>query len=82
MEGSSHPSVDEMIQVVRDRGGNLACPICGRDEFELDEVAIAGAGKHEGYGTHRLHRAQLVCQNCACVTTFDLERLRSSAARR
>ena len=82
MEISSHPSVDEVGQAVRDRGGNLACPICGRKEFALDEVAIMGAGKHEGYGTHRLRRAQIVCENCGCVTGFDLEKLRSSAAQR
>ena len=80
MEISSHPTVDELGRAIRERGGNLSCPICGREEFSLDEVAVMGAGAHERYGTHRLRRVQLTCGNCGCVMAFDLERLRSSGA--
>lgn len=41
-----------------------------------------GAGMHESYGSHRLRRVQLTCENCGCVTAFDLEKLRSSGAQR
>jgi predicted nucleic-acid-binding Zn-ribbon protein len=77
---TAHPvSVEEVRGWIRSRGGDLACPICGREEFALDEVAIMGAGRHEGYGAHRLRRTQVVCENCGCVTGFDLERLRPGA---
>ncbi len=77
MEIPSHPTVDEPRQAVQGRGGKRACATCGHEEFALDEVAIMVAGKHEDYGAHRLRRAQLVCENCGCVTAFDPERLRS-----
>lgn len=76
-----HMTLEEMRQAVQSRGGNLACPMCGSEEFIMEEVAVMGAGKQEAYGGHRLKRAQLVCENCACVSNFDLDRLQRFADR-
>lgn len=74
-----HMTLEEMSRAVQARGGNLACPMCGSEEFALEEATVLGAGKQEAYGGHRLKRAQLVCENCACVLNFDLARLQRLA---
>ena len=38
-------------------------------------VTVLGAGMAEGYGTRRIQRGQLVCENCGCVVAIDLARL-------
>ena len=76
MDVPAHPSVDELREAIRARGGNLTCPVCGREEFTMEEAQILGAGKQEGYGTRRLNRVQLVCENCSHVMSFEVERLR------
>lgn len=68
-------SVEEVRQAVRARGGELACPVCGRDEFALEEVAILGAGRLQQYGSRRLRRAQLICENCGGTVSMDPSRL-------
>lgn len=68
-------SVEEVRQAVRSRGGDLACPVCGRDEFALEEIALLGAGTLQQYGARRLQRAQLVCENCGGTVSLDLSRL-------
>jgi predicted nucleic-acid-binding Zn-ribbon protein len=73
----AHPSVDELREAIRARGGNLTCPVCGREEFTMEEAQILGAGKQEGYGTRRLKRVQLVCENCSHVMSFEVEKLRA-----
>ena len=70
---SSHPSVEELREVVRGRGGNVACTICGHEDFAMEEVAPTDA--RGGYGQHRLQRADLVCKNCGHVMGFELARL-------
>lgn len=74
---SPHPSVDELLQAVRSRGGNASCLVCGHEEFAMEEAAILGAGMQEGYGGRRLKRAQLVCKNCSHVMSFEVEKLRT-----
>jgi hypothetical protein len=75
-----HPTVEAVHEAVRAKGGTLACPICGRDEFALEEIVVLGAGMAEGYGTRRVQRGQLVCENCGCVVSIDLTRLGAGAA--
>jgi hypothetical protein len=75
-----HPTVEAVHEAVRAKGGTLACPICGRDEFALEEIVVLGAGMAEGYGTRRVQRGQLVCENCGCVVSIDLARLGTGAA--
>ncbi len=58
-------------------GGTLACPTCGREEFALQGAAILD--DHRQYGSRRLRRVQLVCENCAFVLSFDADRLRAGA---
>jgi len=50
--------------------------VCGREGFTLVEVTVLGAGMAEQYGTRRQQRAQLVCENCGHVMTFDLAKVR------
>ena len=73
MDRRFHPSVEEIHQAVQSKGGTLACPVCGRDEFAVEEVDILSG--HRTYGAHLLHRAQLVCANCGCILNFDLTKL-------
>lgn len=75
MDISSHPSVEELRQAIQARGANVACNVCGREEFSMEQVAAMDAGG--GYGTHRLRRADLVCENCGHVMGFELDKLRS-----
>ena len=74
-----HPTVEAVHEAVRAKGGSLSCPLCGRDEFALEEVTVLGAGMAEGYGTRRVQRGQLVCENCGCVVSIDLARLGAGA---
>ena len=80
MDLGIHPTVEAVHEAVRAKGGSLSCPICGRDEFALEEVTVLGAGMAEGYGTRRVQRGQLVCENCGCVVSIDLTRLGAGAA--
>lgn len=75
MDAGSHPSVEGIRETVRSRGGTLSCPMCGREEFTMQEAAPLGA--EGGYGARRLRRAQLVCDNCAYVLNFDVDGLRA-----
>lgn len=75
-----HMSLEEMRRSIQSRGGNLACPVCGAEEFRMEEATVLGAGMQEGYGGHRLERAQLICENCAYVMNFDLARLQRLSA--
>ena len=54
--------------------------MCGQEAFVLEEVTVLGAGMAEGYGTRRIQRGQLVCDNCGCVINFDLHKLRGAGA--
>jgi predicted nucleic-acid-binding Zn-ribbon protein len=76
----NHPTVEAVHEAVRAKGGSLSCPVCGRDEFALEEVTVTGSGMAEGYGTRRVERGQLVCENCGGVVTIDLERLGAGGA--
>ena len=76
MDISSHPSVEEVREAIRaKRGVGVACNVCGGEEFSMEQVAAMDAGG--GYGTHRLKRADLVCESCGHVMGFELEKLRS-----
>jgi len=76
MDAGSHPSVEGIKETVQSKGGTLACPVCGREEFALEEASVLGSGRSEEYGTSRLQRAQLVCESCGHVMNFDLAKLR------
>lgn len=72
----SHPEpANRLRQFVRSRGGNIVCPVCEGEEFVHEEAAILGGGSERGYGTRRLQRVQLVCENCTYVMSFDLSKL-------
>ena len=76
MDAGTHPSVEGIKGAVQSKGATLACPVCGREEeFALEEVSVMSAGMAEGYGTRRVRRGQLVCENCGCVVVMDLARL-------
>ena len=75
MDISSRPSVTELRQAIQARGGNITCNVCGHEEFSMEQVATMEAGG-SGYGTHRLKRADLVCENCGHVMGFELAKLR------
>jgi hypothetical protein len=62
MEVSSHPSVDELRDALRERDVTLACTLCGREEFSMVEASLRDFGKRRNYGVYRLARAQLVCE--------------------
>jgi transcription elongation factor Elf1 len=74
--GSHHPSVEEIKQAVLSKCGNFNCPVCGHEEYTVEEVSVLSA--QMSYGAHRVQRAQLVCENCGNVLNFDLTKLRSS----
>jgi hypothetical protein len=76
VDAATRLSVEEVRRAIRSRGGTLACPICGRDEFELEGAAILD--DHRQYGSRRLRRAQLVCENCAFVLSFGADRLHAA----
>lgn len=76
-----HMTLEEVRQAVKSRGGDLACPTCGSEEFAMEEATVMGAGKQEAYGGHRLKRAQLICENCAVIINVDLDRLQRLADR-
>ncbi len=80
MDGGSRPSVEGIMRAIRAKGGTLTCPVCGREGFALVEVTVLGAGMAEQYGTRRVQRGQLVCENCGCVVAIDLARLGTGAA--
>lgn len=68
-------SVEEVRQKVQAKGGVLACPTCGGEGFAMEEVSVLASGRSEQYGTRRLPRAQLLCENCGCLVIFDLAKL-------
>ena len=80
MDLGIHPTVEAVHEAVRAKGGSLSCPLCGRDEFALEEVTVLGAGMAERYGTRMVQRGQLVCENCGCVVSMDLARLGAAGA--
>jgi hypothetical protein len=79
MEISSHPSVDEMREALREMDVTLACTVCGRDEFSMEEATVRGSGLGQNYGSYRLPRAQLVCEECGGhVMGFEIGKLQKS----
>ncbi|CAA9444780.1 MAG: hypothetical protein AVDCRST_MAG28-591 [uncultured Rubrobacteraceae bacterium] len=70
---SSHPSVEEIKQAVQSKGGTITCALCGREEYTVEEVDVLSGERR--YGVQRLHRAQLVCENCGWVVNLDLTKL-------
>jgi hypothetical protein len=78
MEISTHPSVDELREALRERDVTLACTICGREEFSMEEAPLRGSGKGQNYGNYRLARAQLVCEKCGHVMGFEIEKLQKN----
>ncbi|MCA1729374.1 MAG: hypothetical protein LC751_08185 [Actinobacteria bacterium] len=68
-----HPSVEEIKHAIQSTGATLTCPVCGREDFAVEEVDIMSG--HRSYGAHLLHRAQLVCGDCGCIVTLDLTKL-------
>ena len=72
----SHPSAEELRQAIKAKGGMAVCKECGGEELSVEEVSpmdAAGAG----YGTHRLNRADLICENCGHVMGYELDKLRT-----
>ncbi|HET7477884.1 MAG TPA: hypothetical protein VFJ72_00070 [Rubrobacteraceae bacterium] len=76
MNISSHPSADDLRQAIRARGGAAVCRECGSEDLSLEQVEPMDAAG-TGYGTRRLKRADLVCENCGHVMGYELDKLRS-----
>ncbi len=75
MDISSHPSVEELVEAVRARGGTVACNVCSGQEFSIKQVQpMAESG---GYGERREHRTDLMCENCGHVMGFEIAKLRA-----
>lgn len=70
---SSHPSVDELRQVIEELGGKIACNVCGNKEFSMEQITTMDSAG--GYGSHRLQRAHLICEKCGHVIVFELAKL-------
>lgn len=70
---SSDPSVEEVKQAVQSKGGTITCVLCGREEYTVDEVDVLSGQR--SYGAQRLHRIQLVCENCGWVVNLDPTKL-------
>lgn len=77
MQISAHPTVDELRRVLRDRGVDLACTVCGGEAFVSAEAAIRGAGQMQRYGAVQLQRLQLVCEKCSHVMSFEVSALQN-----
>ena len=75
MINETQASVEEIKQAIQSKGGTIACPVCGREDYTAEEVNVLSG--HRTYGTHRLHRVQLVCENCGYVVNFDLAKLQA-----
>lgn len=78
MEISPHPSVDELREALREKDTSLACTVCGREEFSIEEGTLRASGKGQYYGNVRLMRTQLVCEHCGHVMGFEIEKLQGS----
>ncbi len=61
MQAGFPVSVEEVRQMVRAKGGSLACPMCGGEGFTIEEVSVLASGHAEQYGTRHVRRAQLAC---------------------
>ena len=77
MDTATPVSIEEVQRAIEAKGGTLACTVCGREEFALEKAEILDARRQ--YGSRRLRRAQLVCENCAFVMSFDADRLIAGA---
>lgn len=53
----------------------LACTVCRHEEFSIEEAEIRGIGGGQYLGNHRLPRAQIVCENCGHVMSFEVRKL-------
>lgn len=78
MEISSHPSVDELREALRERDVTLACTVCGQKEFSMEEATLRGSGKGSNYGVALLARTQLVCDKCGHVMGFEIKKLQKN----
>ncbi len=76
MDTANSVSIEEVRRAIGAKGGTLACTVCGREEFALEGAEILDDRRQ--YGSRRLRRAQLVCENCAFVMSFDIDRLRAA----
>lgn len=76
MDIPSLPSVEELRQAIQARGGTAVCKECGGEDLSMEQVTPMSA--REGYGTHRLKRADLVCENCGHVMGYELAKLRAN----
>ena len=50
IDAGSHPSVEEIKEAVQSKDGTLVCPVCGREEFALEEVTVLGPGWRSSTG--------------------------------
>ena len=75
MPNKTQASVEEIKQAIQSKRGTITCPVCGWEEYTAEEVDVLSG--HRTYGAHRLHRAQLVCENCGHVMNFDLAKLQA-----
>lgn len=78
MEISSHPSVDDLREALREIDVSLACAMCRHEVFSMEEATLRGSGKGQNYGISLLARAQLVCEKCGYVMSFEIEKLRNT----
>jgi transcription elongation factor Elf1 len=77
MEISSHPSVDELREALRERDVTFACTVCGRKEFSRRRPRYGAPGWDRTTGL-TAWCAQLVCEECGHVMGFEIEKLQKN----
>ncbi len=75
MEIPLRPSVEELTAAIEAKGGTIACNVCSKQDFSIEQVAPMAVGG--GQGERRLQRTDLMCENCGHVMGFELEKLRA-----
>ena len=76
-ETSSHRSVEQLREALQEIDVTLACTVCDREEFAIEEASIRASGGRNFYGHVRLLREQIICENCGHVMSFALDILKA-----
>jgi hypothetical protein len=79
MPVTSHPSAEQLRDLLRERDVTLACTVCGHETFAIEEASIRASGGRNYYGNQRLLREQVICEHCGHVMSFSLDVIRAGA---
>lgn len=69
--------MDELREALREMDVTLACTMCGREEFSLEEATLRGSGKRQNYGVSLLARATRLREVRARIGMGSVDRRRS-----